>query len=269
MKDLFIVILLLMSHIQASERLIFGAISTVDPEIMKKNMQPLLRYLEEVTGREIEFQTGYDYYSTIEKFVDGTFDFGYIGPAPYIRAKNMDSDSLSICAGLQNRSGDYFHSVIVSKKGSEILTIRDLNDARFAFGSPASTLSYYVPMQMLIDSKVIDEIHHYDFLGRHDIVAQYVIMGKYDAGAIKESVALKYASYLQIIARSEDIPDFMIVVSSKMDKALALKIQQALYNLKDPEILGSIKTSAIGFTPRLDSDYDNLRHIMKKVSIYE
>ena len=269
MKALFIVILLLMTHIQASERLIFGAISTVDPKIVKKNMTPLLEYLEEVTGREIEFQTGYDYYSTIEKFVDGTFDFGYIGPAPYLRAKEIDSDALSICAGLQNKSGDYFHSVIVSKKASNIVRIKDLKDARFAFGSPVSTLSYYVPMQMLIDSKVIDEIHHYDFLGRHDRVAQYVIMGKYDAGAIKESVALKYASYLQIIAQSEDIPDFMIVISNKMDKALALKIQKALYNLKDPKILHSIKSSATGFGSRQDSDYDNLRHIMLKVSTYE
>ncbi len=258
-----------MSHIQASDRLIFGAISTVEPKIMKKHLAPLLKYLEEATGREIEFQTGYDYYSTIEKFVDGTFDFGYIGPAPYLRAKEINPDALSICAGLQNRSGDYFHSVIVSKKGSSIVSIKDLKDVSFAFGSPASTLSYYVPMQMLIDSKVIDEIDHYDFLGRHDRVAQYIIMGKYDAGAIKESVALKYASYLQIIARSEDIPDFMIVVSNKMDKALALKIQQVLYDLKDPEILGSIKASATGFSPRSDSDYDNLRRIMKKVSMYE
>lgn len=152
MKTLIILFLLYMSKLSASQKLVFGAISTVSPEVMQKHLSPLLRY--------------------------------------------------------------------------------------------------------------------YDYLARHDRVAKYVIFGKYDAGAIKESVAKKYALYLKIIAKSEPIPDFVIVVSSKMNKKLALKIQTALYNLKDPTILQSIKASAVGFIPRQDSDYNHLREIMHKISSY-
>lgn len=247
----------------------FGAIATVEPELMQKRLQPLIEYLEKITERSIVFETGYDYHNTIEKFADGSYDLGFIGPAPYIRANEHNPKALKISAGLESSGKGYFHSLIVSKKDSAIVKLEDLKNRRFAFGSPESTLSYYVPMQMLRDAGIIEYLDRYDFLGRHDRVAQYVIMGKYDAGAIKESVAKKYDKYLQVIAKSEPIPDFMIVVSSKMPLALAQKIQSALFSLKDPEILHAIKASATGFAKREDSDYDHLRAIMKQVSLDE
>ncbi|MBU1993971.1 phosphate/phosphite/phosphonate ABC transporter substrate-binding protein [bacterium] len=236
---------------------------------MHKNLQPLLVYLENVTGKTIEFQTGYDYKDTINKFADGTFDFGYIGPSPYILAKEINPHALKILAGIKNKEGEYFQSVIVSKKGSSLVKLSDLKNRSFAFGSPNSTLSYYIPMDMLLQNGVLKELKRYDFLGRHDKVAQYVIMGKYDAGAIKHSVADEYSRYLQVIEKSKPFADFMIVANTAMDKDLTKKIQNALLELKDPDILRSMKSSAIGFELRQESDYDELKRIMQNVSSHK
>ncbi|MDX2503784.1 MAG: PhnD/SsuA/transferrin family substrate-binding protein [Gammaproteobacteria bacterium] len=112
------------------------------------------------------------------------------------------------------------------------------------------------------------QLSRFDFLGKHDKVAQYVIMGKYDAGALKESVARKYAQYLKIIAENVDIYDFSIVASHTMDQELFQTLQTALYALKNTEILHSIKSSATGFMPRKASDYHNISHIMEQVDAH-
>lgn len=90
-------------------------------------------------------------------------------------------------------------------------------------------------------------------------------MGKYEAGAVKEAVAKKYAKFLKIIATSESIHDFSIMASDTISEQLFQTLQAALYELKDPDILKGIKPSATGFIPRKASDYDNLKHIMKEV----
>ena len=255
---------LLTTSLLLSDTLHFGAIATMHVDIMKKKMSPLLKYLEKKTGHTIIFHSGRNYDNTIEKFVDGSYDFGYIGPAPYVLATRK-SDNLHILAGLETNNSPYFHSTIVIKKGSSITSLEQLKDKTFAFGSPQSTLSYYVPMSMLLQNGITHELKSSYFLGRHDRVAEYVIMGRYDAGGVKEEVAKLYKKYLDIIAISEPIYDFCIVANSKMDSALQEKIKQALLSLKDKKILSSIKKSASGFSLRKDSDYDNLRLIMKEV----
>ncbi|WP_294965579.1 phosphate/phosphite/phosphonate ABC transporter substrate-binding protein, partial [Sulfurimonas sp.] len=266
MKLITCIFIILALNLGASEKLIFGAISTIEPKLMKEKLLPIIKYLEESTGREIEFQTGYNYVDTINKFANGTFDFGYIGPSPYIKTKIINKDAINIILGLKNSNNNPFKSVLTSKKDSSIEGLKDIKNHSFAFGSPESTLSYFVPMDMLIRANVIKKIKKYDFLGRHDKVAQYVIMGRYDAGAVKQSIAQKYSKYLQVIAKSNSLPDFLIVSGSSLDKKLVKKIKNALLNLKDKKILGSLKKSAIGFEERKNSDYDELRGIMKRVN---
>ncbi|MBC8236837.1 MAG: phosphate/phosphite/phosphonate ABC transporter substrate-binding protein [Helicobacteraceae bacterium] len=269
MKLIILLLILSLSHALASDKLVFGAISTIDPYVMKKKLSPIINYLEMVTGKKVEFQTGYDYTDTIKKFADGTFDIGYIGPAPYVITKQINPESIHIVAGLVNDKNKPFQSVIISKKGSDSTKLDDIKNRRFAFGSPQSTLSYFVPMNMLIKADVVNKVKSYDFLGRHDKVAQYIIMGKYDVGAVKKSVAEKYSKYIQVVASSQELPDFMIVANNSVQRETVEKIKHALLNLKDAQILKSLKASAVGFEERKDSDYDDLRLIIENVKKYK
>ena len=269
MKLIILLLILSLSQVLASDKLVLGAISPINPELMKKKLLPIMSYLEEATGKKIEFQTGYDYTDTINKLVDGTFDIGYIGPAPYVTAKKINPKSVHIIAGLVNAENKPFQSVIISKKGSKITTLDDIKNRRFAFGSPQSTLSYFVPMEMLMKANVIKKVERYDFLGRHDKVAQYIIMGKYDVGAVKKSVADKYSKYVQVVASSKKLADFVMIANSSVEHKVVEKIKHALLNLKDTKILKSLKDSAIGFEERKDSDYNDLRLIIESVQKYK
>jgi len=163
----------------------FGVIATVKPEIVQRHFAPLLHYLSRRLGRKVIFATGRDYDDTINKFIDGTFDLGYIGPSPYVLASRKAPESLRVIAGVENDHKPYFRAVIVTRKESGINRLGDLVGKKFAFGSYRSTLSYYLPAYMLYRGGILEKLRHYDFLGRHDIVAKNVIMGNYDAGGIK------------------------------------------------------------------------------------
>lgn len=265
MFRLILIFLLFIGANLDARTLRFGVIATISVAQMQERLGPLLHRLEEVTGHSIEFGSGYDYADTIEKFASGVYDLGYIGPAPYVEVMRRNPHSLWIAAALDSGSSDDFRSAVVVKKGSSIVSLSDLAGKRFAFGSPDSTLSYYVPMKMLMDAGVDRLLGRYDFLGRHDRVASYVIMGKYDAGALKLDVARSYGTHLHIIAVSPSESDFLIVCSSVMEPKLRETIQKALLSLHDQEVLRAIKPSLEAFVPRSDSDYDALRALIESV----
>lgn len=225
MKPLLLIIFLSLI-VYAKETLVFGAISTVEAHLMEKKLTPLIKYLEEKTQKKIIFKTGYNYEDTIHKFSNRSFDIGFIGPSPYIKSKRINPDALSILAELQNADNSAFKSHLITKKGSSIHSLKDLKDKSFAFGSPNSTLSYFIPMNILIEKETLNSLKNYTFLGRHDRVAQYVIMGKYDAGAVKKSVADRYAKYLQNIETSEVYPEFLMVANSKLNEQLFKTIKK-------------------------------------------
>jgi len=264
MKNLILIILF--STILLSETLSFGAISTVDKSIMEKKLTPLMNYISKVISKDLQFETGFDYTDTIEQFKNGHYDLGFIGPSPFIIASHNTKNKLQIIVGLNNKCHGNFHSVIVVRKNSTIKTLSDLEGKLFAFGSPKSTLSYFMPMDLLRKNNIDKKLLHYDFLGKHDKVAKYIIMGKYDAGGIKASVAKKYAKYLKVIKKTIHVPDFVIVASSKIPKQTIKKIQLALLKPEAQRLAKFIKPSATGFRLRKYSDYEELKKIMIKVN---
>ena len=250
----------------SAEVLSFGAISTVNNNIMKKKLKPLMKYISKTISKDLKFKTGFDYTDTINKFKNGEYDLGFIGPSPYVIATDTDVSSLKIIVGLNNKCNGNFHSSIIVKKDSDIETLQDLKGKTFAFGSPQSTLSYFMPMNLLKNQGIDKELSEYVFLGKHDKVAKNVIIGKYDAGGIKGSVAKKYSKYLKIIANTRHVPDFLIVANKNMPDAMVAKIREALLKPEAQKLAKFVKSSATGFRKRTHQDYMELKNIMLRVN---
>jgi phosphonate transport system substrate-binding protein len=256
MKNILL-FLLLLTQLYSQEKLLFGVTATTDMKLLKEQLSPLLYHLEKETGRKIEIQSGFDYADTIKKFSDGGFHLGYIGPIPYIKATQKKPQALEIVAGVKEMGSIPFQTAIVVRKDSFIESLADLQRCSFAFGSPLSTLSYYAPYDILEQNNVLEKLLRYDFLGRHDRVAQYVIMGKYDAGALMHSIAHKYKEYLKIIALSQKMPNFSIVLNTHVDRDLQQKIKQALKSFENSD--------TFGLEEREDKDYASLRALIERV----
>lgn len=250
------------------KELVFGAIAIGKVSETRKSLTPLLEYLEKKTGEKIRFETGTDYMDTIARFQSGQFDFGFIGPSPYVIATSGEKgkDVFQIIAGLESNHKPYFQAAIIAAKNNDaIQSLADLKGKRFAFGSRQSTLSCYMPAKMLMDTGVFDTLQEYHFLGKHDKVVRDVFMGGYDGGGVQEVVARAESDRVKIVALSDPVYDFLIVAHHGMDQDLVRRLTSALIELKDPAILTSINADVTGFIPTSDANYDGLRQVMKEV----
>lgn len=245
----------------AISRINFGTLSIIDPSVLAQKMTPVRVYLSKCLHDDVFLELGRDYKETMDKLVTGDLDIGFIGPAPYVKIR----DDVDIVATLVSHGNPFFYSVIVVRKDSEITTLSELAGKKFAFGSPCSTLSFYVPAHILHTHNMLSKLDDYNFLGKHDRVAKNVILGKYDAGGIKESVYLQYQSYLKILYKSDPFYDFAVVVRKKFDPSLKNRLETSLLNLKDPFVLGAFKPGATGFIKGQKSDYEDIARIIEEI----
>jgi len=256
----------------AEKPLIFGTLPIQKPSKLFSMYHPLIDYLQKELGRPIRLEIGKDYNDAIGKFQSGHYDFGYLGPSPYIIATNtspLGKDNFKLFGTLETKGKPFYHAVIIaSKKNSAIQSLADLAGKKFAFGSRKSTLSFYLPAKMLMDAGVIDRLAETRLLGKHDAVANAVAGGAFAAGGIKESVARQFSDRVRVVRKSEPVYDFMLLAHKDMDDALYEKIRTLVLGLKDKQILGKVKKGATGFVPTDDGNYDNLRTIMKEVDAH-
>jgi phosphonate transport system substrate-binding protein len=256
---------------QAAEApgLVFGTLPIAKPTKLLARYRDLVEYYAKALGQPVRLEIGKDYADAISKFQSGHYDFGFLGPSPYIIATQtspLGKENFQLAATLETQGKPYYHAVIIaSAKDDSIQSLTDLSGKRFAFGSRLSTLSCYMPADMLMQAGVLDKLGSYKFVGKHDVVANAVTLGRFEGGGVKEGIYKKFKDKVRIIAKSEPVWDFMIVAHKKMPPALFEQLKQATLALKDPTILNKIKVGASGFVPTADSNYDNLRDVMKRV----
>jgi phosphonate transport system substrate-binding protein len=129
-------------------------------------------------------------------------------------------------------------------------------------------MSTLVPTYMLQQAGVtISDLDGYAHLENHHNVVLSVLLGKYDAGAMKAEVFHAYRERgLKVLAWSPEISSHLFVANSTLSKEVVSKLQQAMWELHmTPEglqILDTIKQGTTALVPVQDRDYTNLREIL-------
>lgn len=235
----------------------FGTLSIIHPYELETQLKPFVNFLSDQLQEDVQLQIGRNYQETLEKLEEGVLDIGLIGPAPYVKIM----EDVELIATMETRGKPFFRSVIVVREDSDIHYLSDLKGRRFAFGSPESTLSFYVPAYILMNNNILSSLSEYGFLNKHDRVAKNVVIGKYDAGAMKESVYREYGQYLRAIYTSKEYFDFVVVARKGLGKEKKTLLQNALLELDDETILHSLKPGATGFIVGDVKNYDEIRAI--------
>ena len=253
---------------KSNSTLIIGVHPYLPAAELKKRFKPLLDYLSNQLATPMELSISKDYETHIENIGNKLFDVAYLGPASYVNLIDKYG-SHSLLARLEIKGKPTFKGYIVAKDGSEILELKQLKGKKFAFGSPRSTMSYMVPRYMLREVGVsLESLSDYKFQGNHRNVALSVLLGEFDAGAVKEETYFKFKGKgLKQIGVSPSISEHVFVCRQGLSLGQHKKIQDSMYNLSKTEhgrkILTSIKKSVSGLVPVSDKDYDNLRVIIR------
>jgi len=249
----------------------FGVVPRDNPRIAYEKYQPLIDYLSENTPYTFELVLKKSYEETVTSLGRGDMDIALLGPLTYLHARK-EFGAVTILKSITERGDPFYRSVIVTKKNHPVGQLSNLKGKNFAFASLQSTSGNLIPRYLLAEAGIhLRELKSYKNFAYHDSVVKWVLKGKFDAGAVRESVAAKYLPLgLKIIATSGPIPTGPVVVGPKAAHSIVETTKHALLNVNkteagkkilekiDPELRG-------GFIEAADSDYRHIRKLINDV----
>jgi phosphonate transport system substrate-binding protein len=237
-----------------------------------QNAQPLKAHLERELKKEIELIVTTDYSSMIEAMRFGRIEVAYFGPFSYVLAKSRAPEIEPFAVGIERGSPTY-NAVLIAQAGGSVADIADVRGKPFGFGDQASTSSHLIPRAFLakrglIGGRDYQPVH----LGTHDAVARAVQNGQVPAGALSKAIYDNLverktidAAKLKILALSDPIPNYPMVMQGNLAPALKDAVRAAFLNAKDPEVLKAFRVQ--GFAATTDQAYDVLRETAKVLEL--
>jgi len=244
--------------------ILFGSVAMDIPAVMHKRLTPLTRYLGDALGRPVALKLSPNMGAAIREAAEGTVDIAYLTPVAYIKARKKGGARIVVKTVTRGKAS--FRLMIVVKEDSPIKTVSDLAGKTFAFGDKRALLQ----RASVVGSGIrLEDLSSYEFLGHYDNIAHAVYNGDFDAGILKDTMVYKWEGKgLRVLYSSPDLPPYNIVVSSRVDDKLLMKLRQAFLSLdgKNPEHLKIIKAldkKYDGFAETSDEEYDVVRDLIK------
>jgi phosphonate transport system substrate-binding protein len=231
---------------------------------------PLAEYLTKKLDQPVQIEIAKDYKTHIDNAGNEKSDIAFMGPASYVKMVKLYGMK-PLLARLEINGKPTFQGIIIVRKDSSINTLKDLKGKRFAFADPESTMGHHVPRYVLLNAGIeLKDLSSHIFLANHNNIALGVLIGDYDAGAVKEDVFYVFENRgLRELARTPEISEHVFIAGSTLPSQKVSALREALYHLKDDEkgrkILSALRDNLTGMAPVSDSDYDNLRIILQRL----
>jgi phosphonate transport system substrate-binding protein len=227
-----------------------------------------------------------DYNAAVEAMRTRRADIVYFGPVSYVQAAGRSgAEALVTPAPFGNKSLSGYTSKIIVKAGSPIKTLADLRGKTFAFVDPASTSGNYVPTLELMNAFGLtnEDLHtngtlfsSVTFSGKHQNGLRAVINGDIDAAPIASDIlnaeiaaGRVRAGDIRVIHESPRIPSSPIAIRKDIPEDIKAKVKQFLLSYKNQAyfqcMLGLSPDKQAAFVEAVDSDYDYVRDLMRKV----
>ncbi|GAB4563881.1 MAG: putative selenate ABC transporter substrate-binding protein [Geothermobacteraceae bacterium] len=250
----------------------FGVIPRYNPMIMYRNYQPIMDYLTEKTPFHFELKLARDYTEAVTFLKEGTVQVASLGDVTFFEA-NRGFGAIPIVRPLNKLGRSEYRSIIITRSDSGIGTLADLKGKTFAFGNLHSTSGNLLPRLLLFKNGItLFDLASYQNLNSHTDVARGVLKGKFDAGAVKDVVALRYQENgLKIIARSEPVPSVPVVARPDADPEMIRALRETFLAIDptDPamakRMTGWDPEFRNGFVPATAEDYAPIFKMMESV----
>lgn len=239
------------------------------PSRIYARFRPLTLVLSGVLGRPLRLVIASTYDEQIEMIASGRADLAYIGPTPYVRAR--ERGRVSILAGEAEGGQAFYQSALVVRADSPLQKVADLAGKRIAFGAEISMSSAVAPKLILAQAGLkrtdIAEIAHLD---RHERVALSVLHGDFDVGGLRLDIAKAYLPRgLRILATSQPLPPHVIAASPRVSAMEAEKVRLALLHpdAATQEALRALG-SGVRFVELDDAHYAGVRRMLRMLEAW-
>lgn len=250
-------------------RLEFGVYPSDRATVMYRKLTPVLESLCEPLETQLDRKVDIhltifkDYESGIDALVNGEVDFVRFGPASYILASEQN-DQIQLLAMELRKGLKRFNGLIIARKDSGIQTVEDLKGKSFAFGDRNSTIGRFLSQSLLVENNISSkELKKFAYLGRHDLVAQAVINGSFDAGALKSSTYIKLCDPEEVVVvQAFENVTKPWVAREGLPKKICDAITASLFTLEEKEDV-LMELGCSGFAEASFDDYELVQDGMK------
>jgi phosphonate transport system substrate-binding protein len=242
----------------------FGSVAMNVPAEMHRRLTPLTRYLSEALQHPVVLKLAPDMPRAVKDVSSGDVELTYLTPVAYIDAHDNGGAKL-VVKTLTNNEGS-FQLVIAVREDSAIKTVADLAGRSFAFGDKAALLQRAAVVGA---GMPLEKLGDYKFIGHYDNIAQGVVNGDFDAGVLKDTVAMKWKGKgLRVIYSTPPLPPYNIAAAKHVDDATVARLRDALLALNpaDPEhaaVIKALDPSYTGFAATSDDEYAVVRDLIK------
>ncbi|MEO0840551.1 MAG: phosphate/phosphite/phosphonate ABC transporter substrate-binding protein [Cyanobacteria bacterium J06643_5] len=253
-----------------------GVLPTQSLKEQQRMIEPLENYLEKSLKTEVNFQVASDYKQIVKWLVDGKIDVAYVTGVSYLEALEAGAEIEPLVAPIDKYTGrPWYRAAIVVKVDSNIKTLQQLKNKRFAFVNKSSASGYLMPFYALNKRGINpeEEFKKVTYFGTHAQTLEALKNGDVDAAATNIPYYLKQQIMGQIrpeefrlIWESPPIPPSLIVVSKKLPADSIKKLKVSLLNTPEgiEDIFGR---QSAGYTTIIDADYTPIRELRAKLSL--
>jgi phosphonate transport system substrate-binding protein len=260
------------------QEVVMGFVPSQTTSVVQTNATLIADYLSKKTGYHVTSQVLTSYAAVTEGMTSDQVDIGWVGPLDYViahRKNGAEAVTKSVRKGLPS-----YKAFIIVNKNSGINTIADLKGKKFAFGDPTSASSSLYPQYMMkkagFDPKDLGQTVN---ISNQTQIAVEVCQGVVDAGAIYDDARTNKGAdtscpgimdKTKIIATTDPpIPGDPQMLRHNLNSGQKAKLKAAMIAMgTDPDIAAALKAlyTIDSLDPAKDSDYDNLRDVIKTVN---
>jgi phosphonate transport system substrate-binding protein len=234
---------------------------------------PLRAYLTKAMGQPVNIASPDSYRETVDRLVDGSYDFACLGALMYTRAHAK----YGVIPLVQRTTDLHYHSVFITAANSPIHSLDDLKGKQFAFGDIDSTSAHLMARRELKQAGIDPEIDlKLRYSGSHLATAAMVQDGVVDAGAIDETFfnflirsGKLDSKKVRVFYTSEPYVDYLYVAGKHVSASEREKFVHALLALKqgkDDPVLRLL--NAQQFVVANDQEYATTRKIAHELKMF-
>ena len=258
---------------QAAE-FVFTAIPDQDESALKERFNKIAGYLEKQLGVKTKYIPVKSYSAAVTAFRNNQVQLAWFGGLSGVRARQLVKGSTAIAQGYEDPNFEtYFIAHVSSGLKPSKEFPKGIAGKTFTFGSKGSTSGRLMPEFHIRKAfgKTPDKVFkRVGFSGSHSRTVALVNSGAYEVGAVNYKVYKKElkagkidTKKVTIIWKTPGYPDYNWSIRGDVEKAFGKgfkeKVQRALLDMKDPDLLKSfprksfIKATNKDYQPILDT----------------
>ncbi len=274
--------LIVFSTAVMAETFVFTAIPDQDETKLKARFTKIATYLSKELGVDVKYIPVKSYSAAVTAFRNNQVQLAWFGGLSGVRARHLVKDSQAIAQGFEDPNFQTYFIAHVStglKKSSNLPT--EIAGKTFTFGSKGSTSGRLMPEYHIrrVFSKAPDQVFsRVGYSGNHSKTIALVQSGAFQVGATNYKVWKRElaagnidTSKVQVIWETPGYPDYNWSirgdVNAKFGAGFTDKVQNALINMKDPDLLAAFPRKS--FIKATNKDFQPVLDLGKKVGLIE